>query len=229
MKYLDALVLKAKRRKCNHCGNSWFVDSYLENRSRIQGAVGDLASIGSGGVTRMAAMSAANTARAGLQENCPSCGAKDYSESFLLYTGAKPPIVPEPIGPCPLCRKPVSIEARKCPNCTGDIDQSESAKMKAAYAEAEAGFSKTQELLQERLKVQKGLRRRTNATVLIGLIGIVIGGVFVVSMINSLDLNLVMYGCWGVLFVYIVAVFSASFIERRRLVRYATEQEGRRR
>ena len=227
MKYLDALVLKAKRRKCNHCGASWFVDSYLENRSRIQGAVGDMASIGSGGVTRMAAMSAANSARAGLQENCPSCGAKDYLESFLLYTGMKPPSVPEPIGPCPLCRKPVSIEARKCPNCTGDIDPSESAKMKASYAEAKVGFTNTQEFLQERLKVQKGLRRRTNIVILLGLAAIAIGSIYIVSMIDLLDLSLVMYGCWGALIVYFVAVFSVSFSERKRLVRFATEQEGK--
>lgn len=225
MKFSEIVVLKGKRRKCNQCGSAWFVDTYLEAKSRIQGAVGDFASVASSGVTRMAAMSAANSAQKGLQENCPSCSSRDYVESAVLYTPAKPPRIPEPVGPCPLCRKPVSIEAAKCPNCTGDISKSESDKLKAAFAAGEKEFSATQELLQERLKVQKGLRRRTNATIWLGMFGLVAGSVAVLSMIEYFDPSFVVPIAIAIPVAYLIAIITASVLEKKGLVRFAMEQD----
>ena len=225
MKFLDAVVIKAKHRTCNQCGASWFVDKYLENRAKIQGVAGDFSSVASSGVTRMAAINAANSASKGLQNECPSCGSKDYSETTVLHTVTKHPNVPQPVGLCPFCRKPIDIEAKKCPSCTGDIGQDDSDKLKSAYAEAEVEFAKTQEILQERLKVQKRLRRRTNATVLLGMLVLAAGAIFVVSMIDSLNLSIIMPVVYIVLTAYVVAMITASVLEKKNLVRFAIEQE----
>lgn len=225
MKFSEIVVLKGKRRKCNHCGTAWFVDTYLESKSRIQGAVGDFASVASSGVTRMAAMTASNTAQKGLQVNCPSCNGRDYVESSVLYTPTKPPKIPEPVGLCPLCRKPVSIEASKCPNCTGDIIKNESDKLKAAFIAEEKGFFATQELLQERLKVQKGLRRRTNTIVLIGMLVMFGGATWILVTIDSLNPSVVFPILYAVPGAYFVSIITASILEKKRLVQFVKDQE----
>lgn len=224
MKFSDVAVLKGNRRTCKQCGSSWFVDSYLEAKSRIQGAVGDLASLGSSGVTRMAAMSAANSARKGLQMDCPSCGSRDFTESAVLYTGLNPPTVPAPIAPCPLCRKPVSIEARKCPNCTGDIDPSESASMRASFKAAETTFNNMQKTLAERLTIQKALRKRTNLIIIASTLLMIGGAILLFSFINSLVLEVAMYGPMVFLVLYLVVIFSASASEKKGVVRFAKKQ-----
>ena len=225
MKFLDAVVIKAKHRTCNQCGASWLVDKYLENRAKIQGVAGDFSSVASSGVTRMAAINAANSASKGLQNECPSCGSKDYSETTVLHTGTKHPNVPQPVGLCPLCRNPIDIEAKKCPNCTGDISEEASHKLKEAHISAEKEFLDNQEKLTERLFFQKKVMRGKNLFIGLGIIlmfAIMIGSVAVVEQFESPE---VLYAVLIVPVLYLIGIFVVSGIAKKKLVRFAISQD----
>ena len=225
MKFLDAVVIKAKHRTCNQCGASWFVDKYLENRAKIQGVAGDFSSVASSGVTRMAAINAANSAEKGLQNECPSCGSKDYSETTVLHTGTKHPNVPQSVGLCPLCRKPIDIEAKKCPNCTGDISEESSRKLKEAHISAEKEFLDNQEKLTERLFFQKKVMRGKNLFIGLGMLvmlAIMIGSLAIVEQTESPG---VLYAVLIVPVLYLIGIFVVSGIAKKKLVRFAISQE----
>lgn len=225
MKYLDAVVIKAKRRTCNQCGSSWFVDKYLESRAKIQGVAGDFSSVASSGVTRMAAINAANSASKGLQNECPSCGSKDYSETTVLHTGTKHPNVPQPVGLCPLCRKPIDIEAKKCPSCTGDISEDSSRKLKEDHISAEKDFLDNQEKLTERLFFQKKVMRGKNLFIGLGMIFMLAFMIGTAVMVNQIDSMAILYSALIVPVLYLIGIFVVSGIAKKKLVRFAISQE----
>lgn len=225
MKYLEAMVIKAKHRTCNQCGASWFVDKYLENRAKIQGVAGDFSSVASSGVTRMAAINAANSASKGLQNECPSCGSKDYSETTVLHTGTKHPNVPQPVGLCPLCRKPIDIEAKKCPNCTGDISEEASRKLKKAHISAEKEFLDNQEKLTERLFFQKKVLRGKNLFIGLGMILMLAFMIGIAVVVNQIESMTILYAALVVPVLYLIGIFVVSGIAKKKLVRFAISQE----